>query len=200
MPMTENQFLWDGVTRGGVLYTAVFDRTWPDRARLSQEGSQLAKWVITETPVEQAKVSSARALDQFFRVGVRRYYQTPRIAEFLSDDQPDEAQRVRNSLFFEDDRWLDVESRIMFASYTISLLAVLALCLRRGALSGPERDFGVLVLTGALVNASVFSFFSSSIDRYQGRVAWVVVLTAISLLLARRSAENPGLRPVIASV
>jgi hypothetical protein len=72
-----------------------------------------------------------------------------------------------------------------------AVLWIAALAARR-RLSPSEQDMAVMVAIGLLANAAIFGGLSAPVDRYQGRVVWLLPALAATFYLSRRTAAPAG--------
>lgn len=78
------------------------------------------------------------------------------------------------------------------ALYGASLIFVVYLLFRRGAVRGPLRSFALIVLAGIIVNAVVCAGISEPAHRYGARVAFLLPLLAALLFLLGPAPQKTG--------
>ena len=76
---------------------------------------------------------------------------------------------------------------VLTATYLASLAALVGLIAARPTVRDDWAAFTVIVLVGLVANAAIFGGLSYPVDRYQGRIAWLVTLVACLAVLERRA-------------
>ena len=205
LPEPVNDFLWSTDPRRGVLAIVGV----PEQQRIASEAPAIILGTIIDHPFRQALASTADAAEQVFSVGVTEYGRPARL----------DGISTTSGFYATAKRYLDqggasraplgVASALMLAAYLASLLGLAALAadrVRRApppkwtALRGLAGD-GVAGATligvaGVVANAAICGGLSGVFDRYQGRVAWIVVLAA-AVAVSRARAPR-GVTPATA--
>lgn len=186
MPMTANEFLWDGVTRNGVRVDGWMARPVAERSRISAESRELVKRTIQDYPWWQFRAAVWNAFDQFVSSGVTRYDQSARMAEITGAQIPAETRHMQAGTFYQRPIFLAVASTVMIAFCLGSALLLLGVALVR-RWSGRWDNFatlGTVILMGAVLNAAIGGALVVVVDRYQGRLAWAMLFAAIAIVQA----------------
>ena len=204
LPEPVNDFLWSKNPRRGVLALADV----AEQQRLSSEARGIILGTILDYPVRQALASTGDFLQQFSTVGVREYGQigrdnldaiAPTSAFFGEARRYVEAGAAKRAL-------LGPASVLLMIAYFVSLLLLAGLAGRRWrrdkgpalawlrSLAADAFPAGVLIaVAGVVANAAICGALSGVFDRYQGRVAWVVVwLACLAIARRRRPVGEPS--------
>ena len=204
LPEPVNDFLWSKDPRRGVLALADV----PEQQRLSSEARGIIIGTILDYPVRQGLASAGDFLQQFSMVGVSEYGQigpdnldaiAPTSAFFGTARRYVEAGAAKRAM-------LGPESVVMMIAYFASILLLAGLAARRFRrdnvpalawlrnLAGEAFPAGALIaVVGVIANAAICGALSGVFDRYQGRVAWVVVLLAcLAIARQRWSVGDPA--------
>lgn len=189
-PMTENEFLWSTAPGEGVV--GHLDQA--DRRRLAAESNSIIIGSIARDPLAQAKVTLANMFRQNITIGVTRF-------GMLTGLEPEKAPgfapaltAYRQTRVFRHELPLALLSSIITLTYLLAFIALAVLVIRRPSLlfSGEDRARALqVIVAGVLINACIFGAVSSTADRYQGRVAWLIPLVVVVLLWRSRRA-NPA--------
>ncbi len=188
LPMTENDFLWSHDPAIGLLSAVSL----ADRIAITGQANRVVLGVVTEFPLVQARISASNFLRQLFTVGVTEYAlgpladpaQTPALADLMRRYPATPAGQ--HTLPFAR------ISAVMLAAYVASLgmLVVTLVALRqRGGPVAPRLVAIGWIVAGVVVNAAVAGILAGVFDRYQGRVAWLLPLAAISAVALWREAR-----------
>ncbi len=201
MPISENDFLWSDDPDIGLLKAVPP----AERRRIADESGRVILGTLRSYPIEQITASLGNTARQFFTVGVTEFALGPKAG-------PERAPGLGAVLRAYPDtpagRGLlpfGLISSAMLAGYGVSLvllaIAMVRLAPGRGAPWPPQLVvFGWLVV-GVVVNAAVSGVLAGVFDRYQGRVAWLIVMAAVAawLMLRARSRLAAGLQPLRAA-
>lgn len=203
MPMMAGEFLWTGTMRDGVHVPGWMEKPVPQRARISAESNEIVRRTIANDPWGQLRATLSNAVDQFLYVGVTRYDQSDTLARFLALTMASEAPRMRAGLFYERPEFLKGATAAIMISTLGSALALLIFSILRltSGHQGKLTTFAMIVLIGAGLNAALCGALAVVVDRYQGRLAWTLLFSALALgsawLTSRRAV--PHLRPAMLS-
>lgn len=200
LPEPSNTFLWSLDPKTGVIGVASLQ----DQEAILRETGPVVWGAVREHPLAQVQASAANALAQFVTVGVSDYntmnadaVATPSSTRFYPAAKAYVAARTPNDV-----AELEVMSRVMSLAYFLSLAILAGFAVSRfthpaaGAAGQPAaKDDGLLltlcvVVIGAICNALICGVLSGVFDRYQGSVAWPVVLVAG--LVTARVLTRPG--------
>ena len=153
----------------------------PDQMqRISAEESSLAWHVLLYDPWAQIRASTGNTIDQVFRVG----FSEMRLADYEILGPAEIDLNMTNP----PPRLLAALDGIQAAALTLAALALLVFAWRMPAARAPI----VLLVLGLLANAFVCGALSAPAGRYQGRVVWVVVATAMAFGLSWRESRRTG--------
>jgi hypothetical protein len=191
-PMTENEFLWSSSPGVGVV--GHLDQA--DRRRLAAEGNAIVVGAVLHDPLRQIGITLANMGRQNVTIGVTRF-------GFLGGLEPERGPEMspalteyRHSAVFQGRMPLQEISWLMTGVYGLAVAGLIALVSRRPRVFFARDDRAValqLIVAGVLLNACVFGAISSTADRYQGRVAWLIPLLLV-VLLWPRAAPSPSLK------
>lgn len=192
MPMTASDFLWDGVDRNGLHISGWNQLSVEDRARISAESKEIVRRTVMNDPWAQLRATVWNVVDQFLSAGVTRYDQNMRVASALRQPMPGEAARVEAGRFYNRPIYLRIASAIMifFALSSSALLLVACIQSWRAGRFGALPTFGAVILLGAALNAAINGALAVVVDRYQGRLAWTLVFSALALGFAYLSTRR----------
>lgn len=189
MPMTENQFLWNGAEH----MDGFAAMSGEDKARIAAEQMPIVIGTLRTHGLEQMERSGAAAVRQFFTVGITEYAVQPR------DRSPrlplySDLKAYSDSGIARRTMPLRPISLVMFGCYLLGWAVIVAAGagLRRKQEANPRSNDMIcataLAMFGILGNAVICGMISGVFDRYQARVAWLVPLFAAAILLRRRHA------------
>lgn len=187
-PMTENEFLWSPAPERGLLKVVPPQ----EAAQISREAPAVVVETVQAFPIAQLAVSSRNSLRQFVSVGVDEFDRRIDLRPGASAEESRLVRANNASAVSGGTMPLAAISAIMTVTYLAAIAALalaLPVLLRRGA----DHRLGIVVLlvTGAILNALISGVISGVFARYQGRVAWVVIVAALIavFLLRERKAE-----------
>lgn len=185
MPMTENDFLWNGVPPKTVMKTAPVET----QEAITRESEAIIKGVLTEFPLQQALISTDNVLRQFFVVGVREYGIG---VAWISKDVPgmqDVLRAYDGSRIAEHSMPLAAISLAMLITYLAGFAGIAALALGRDRSPIPRQSWEIaaVIIAGVIINAAISGAIAGVFDRYQGRLAWLIPFVALLLWLQRRA-------------
>lgn len=189
-PMSENDFLWSPLPEHGLMNVVAPEES----ALISREAPAVVIETVQAYPLAQLAASSENAVRQFFGVGVTEFGRPIKTRTGLAAEMQALLRNQQDSAVAEGWMPLPAISRVMTAAYVAALLALMLLAprlVRRGA---DERLMVALLLcAGVTLNAIVTGVLSGVFDRYQGRVAWLLLLAAAIAFfsLRERSAGAP---------
>lgn len=190
MPMTENQFLWSGDPRLGAFGAS--DHA--VRSRIAHEEKAIVVGTLSEFPLAQISASFSNAFRQFFAVGVTEYGNVPDWRNVAGSVGSGIARDYERSAIAQGRMPLHQVSLVMLVAYLgsfVCLAAAAAMHFQRRAVvnrlpsAADVSPFWIataVMLLGLIANAAVSGMLAGVFDRYQGRVAWLVVLFAIASL------------------
>jgi hypothetical protein len=192
MPMTENDFLWNGVPPKTVMKTAPVET----QEAITRESDAIIKGVLTEFPLQQALISTDNVLRQFFEVGVREYgVGVAWISKDVSGMQ-DVLRAYDGSRIAQHSMPLAAISIVILISYLAGFAGIGALAMGRDRRSIPRQSWEIAtaIIVGVMINAAISGVIAGVFDRYQGRVAWLIPFVALLLWLQWRRATTNARR------
>jgi hypothetical protein len=202
-PMSEDEFLWS--TRPGVGVVGHLGEA--DQRRLAAQSGGIVIGAIRRDPWRQAKATLGNMARQTLTIGVASYGMRTGLEPGKAPGFAAALGAYRQTRVFAGRLPLVAMSGVMTAAFVVAALAIAGVVAARPAtlFSGDERARALqIILAGVLLNACIFGAVSSVSDRYQGRVAWLVPLVAVTLLWrprqARHSREAPSAARKISSV
>ena len=172
MPDSVGAFLWSsaGIKRLDAAEMAV----------LRSDEIRIVTSAALARPLLQAEAILRHTGQQLLRTGIDEILPLPPVGADGGSSPILSADAAAFPVIAWADRWVPL----------VTLLAALGLALRLGggwlhpALVGPA----FIILAGLLVNAAIFGGLSYPVDRYQGRLAWLVpALLALDLALAPKT-------------
>lgn len=176
MPMTEEEFLYSKSK------DAYFTADLAERERVNAEASAIILGTVREHGLEQAAISAGNAVRQFFTVGVSDYGRVVELRPNAVSGAPDLAAKQKDTLMMRGEMPLVAMSQVVWVVYVASLVLLLAALslglMGRLAWSGSPVLLPILCL-GLLANAAVSGVIAGTFDRYQGRVAWLMLFAAV---------------------
>jgi len=194
LPLTENQFLWSHNPDHGIIEAAPA----ADVAAIIAEANPLVLASVSAYPLHQMTASARNFTEQFFVVGVTQYAMgplrkaadSPGLADLLTM-YPATPAGLKTFPF-------GAVSLVMLIAYAAALLVIVGSWLSSprwpsGAQSQARRAAALWLVAGLIANAAVNGVISGVFDRYQGRVAWLALLAALTILMLRRQRRE---RPV----
>lgn len=185
MPMTENEFLWTRDPATGAFGTL----DGRDRARVIAEQDDILIGTLRQEGLRQLELSMFGAVRQFFTVGIVEYGLAPR---FRSTDPAFDA-RIKSygaSAIATGTMPLKALSAVMLLSYLVGWALLIRELLRRRGRTSDDKDQRLIAAwimagIGVVINAAICGMISGIFDRYQGRVAWLMLFFALVLLTGR---------------
>lgn len=191
MPMTENEFLWvhDG-DRGAF---GTLDRK--ERLQVLNEQKAIVIGTLQMHGMRQFEVSGMAFLKQFFEVGVSEYGLAP-VANSTDPGFNLTIERYSRSAIAEGTMPLGPISATMLICYIFGwglFLWSLVARPRKGDdnLNDPLMTLWLVTGAGVIVNAAVCGMIAGVFDRYQGRVAWLMLFCGLILLTRQWRQKNP---------
>lgn len=187
LPMTENEFLWNGAAGGFASMTP------EQKRRVIAEERPIALGVARAHGWTQVRASASNAARQFLLVGVAEYALAPTVKPATARGLEAELARYQQQTIAERLLVLRPQSLLIGIGYFAALAALAVLLVtdrRRKGEAGQDRTLATaawLVAGGLVANAAICGAISGVFDRYQGRVAWAAVTLALAYLLTRRS-------------
>ena len=148
------------------------------RQRIREEELALLGQVFLDYPFAQTKSLLGNSVLQLVRVGTDDIDYARGVTDELEIDPAPASEQFRLG---------DRGEPVLLAVAAASFLALLAL-LVTGRMSATQRAMFYVICVGLLVNAAIFGGLSAPVDRYQGRVMWLVPAFLV-LVLARLSSE-----------
>jgi hypothetical protein len=197
MPMTENDFLWGLDPAKSVFATASLE----DRQRIAAEANLLVRGALMSDPWHQLVRTLANIGRQLFVTGIEEYGVMPYdVAKDDSGMRSTLMEYTRDSGIAEQTMPLRAFSVAIQLPYLLAIGALAFLFGRgRRTIEPSFWWFAAFLLAGIFLNAAVCGGVAGVFDRYQGRVAWLVPLTAICayalLRRAERTTEQAGTNP-----
>ncbi|MGB3807538.1 MAG: hypothetical protein WA936_10085 [Erythrobacter sp.] len=161
-PMPENitAFLWE---QGG--YAGASDA---QIARINEEENAILWEAFKRYPIQQTRALVRNAGLQAVKVGLDDMWTLTRPADAFPGDEiePVDAEREKPGQLLMFDRIVSVAT-------LVAVLLVLA-GMATGRIGPLGREAFVLLAVALAVNAAVFGGLSAPVDRYQGRLAWLI--------------------------
>jgi hypothetical protein len=183
LPTDEQKFIWQP---GNVWSSATPEQ----RERLRAEEMPLVLATLRAYPVQQTEASLKNALRQLVFMGPAEFIDAPYFTEATLDGiAPGVYARYRKTVQARNGMPQTFVRRVQVVVVALSAL-VIVWCLPWLVRSGERRLMGLTVVVVSVVpaNAFVTGALSALDARYQGRVAWMVVLLAALMLYRWRSA------------
>lgn len=192
LPMTAANFLWSPDPATGLLRvipmadsTAILAESWP-----------LAQAVLAAYPGTQLLASFKNSVRQFFCVGVTEFAVGPSARTPRTPGLGDALARYGESPVARGKFPFTAFSMVMTVSYVAALAALVAALVKMPmqggvAADGPRRAALGWLIAGLVLNAAISGVIAGVFDRYQGRIAWLMplaALTALAILRRRRIA------------
>lgn len=188
-PMSEAQFLWASAPGVGV----VGHLNEAELRLLASEGNAIIAGAVRQNPVRQVIATVGNMARQNITIGVTRFENVTGLEPALDPDMAPALAAYRHSAVVEKRMPLGAISWLMKAAYGLALIGLVVIVVRRSEMlfGTSDRAIGLqLILAGVLINACICGAISSTADRYQGRVAWLVPMILLVLIwpcLSRRS-------------
>jgi len=197
LPTTANNFLWSHNPANGIMHAVPT----ADAEAIGREAGALSLAVIRQYPLAQLQASLGNFLRQLACVGVTEYAQgptrgtpaTPGLGSVLTGYAATPAGR--GTLPF------GAISLVMTATYGASLLLLAGAGWQAWRQGGPTNASASArqaaigwILAGVIANAAISGVIAGVFDRYQGRIAWLVPLAALTAVAMLRQRRETGLR------
>lgn len=208
-PMTEEAFLWspfagDMAQRppGPAPYKSWNELPDAERAAISAEATQIVVATLKRYPVEQLAASVGNSLHQLVEQDLRKFGRE-RIVSLVHDmlrfsRLKADAARYRQSAIGTGDFPLGGLSQLWLGVYLAAALAIpLALGIahrRRQSVDPRLLVFVAVLMLAVVINAAIGGAISIVVGRYQSRVAWLVLLSAIILVRQLQTGLTPSQR------
>jgi len=181
-PRHVRDFLW---SENGVRYRATPDQM----ERIRAEESTIVRRAAMEYPVHQLRRSATNIFLQLFDFGTDDLVFSERIVGGVDDPS---VVHVHSDI-----RVLKtVSEAVIYLTFAASIFLLFAL---RRRLRSVEVAVVSVALVGLLANAAVCGILSAVTDRYQGRVAWIVPVLALTIWLRVRAEDKPATATNVAS-
>jgi hypothetical protein len=189
-PLTEGEVLWTKplLTRPGAEKFASWARLPPaERRAISAEANGIVLKAAMRYPVEQVSATLGNIARQLVDLNVVKFgwtnirvksYEATTGKIFASEGERYKATRIWAGTFplkFVSGLWLAVY--LAAAGAIVIMLAIARQ--RRVKIDDATRIFVTTVITGVLMNAAISATFSATVGRYQSRLSWLVLLSAI---------------------
>lgn len=216
LPLTADEFLWTRDAAASPLPPGATPfQPWQalppaDRRRISAESGAIVQAAVARYPVEQLGRSTGNALRQLVDHDLAKFGWPTitgaidgllRDAGFGAEAGHYAATRIGSGTFP-----LGFLSRLWLAVYLVSAVAVAAMLViarrRRIAIDRATLIFVATVLLAVALNAAICAAAAVTVGRYQSRMAWLVLLSAILLGHAlagarlNRSRRGPPASPI----
>lgn len=202
-PMTEGDVLWSSIGRQtlpGELPFLGWARLPPaEQFAIGGEANDIVLEAVKRYPMEQMVASLRNSAEQLVYVDIRKfgwpliYNQASSITEntiFASEGEYYKTTRISEGSF-PLGQLSDLWQAIYFA--TAASIVVMLLFAKRlgGPIDANTRRFVTTLIVGVVINAAVNGSLSSIVGRYQSRLSWLVLLSAILIGHALRRAKAP---------
>lgn len=186
-PMTENEFLWSPYPDQGLMNVVPPEES----AQITREAPAVVIETVQTYPFAQAAASTRNAVRQFIGVGVDEFDRALKPWPGISPDMRALLSANQRSAVAQRNMPLPAISQIMSIAY-LAAIAVIALLLPRLLRLRGDQRLGIVLLlcAGVAINAAVTGVVSGVFERYQGRVAWLLIAAAVAagfMLGERRS-------------
>jgi hypothetical protein len=190
MPMSENQFLWSHDRRLGAFGQA----TPAEREKIIAEAPGIVIGTLKEHLPLQVVVTSWNVIRQFFCVGVNELGNVRGLAPDMAISFRDALTAYPTTAVGQRTMPLGAISWMMLVTYLLGLMGLVATTVafaaRRRTVWAPAKvGIGALLL-GLIFNAVLSGAVSGVFDRYQGRVAWLVVFAVLVALAGQSPATR----------
>lgn len=184
LPMSEEAFLWNGTTTAP--WAALPNET---RLAINAEAKPILRAVVTRHPLQQISASLgnfgrqlvSQDLSKFARPSVLQGMEdVARFSRYRQEMADYQATRIWQKAFP-----LTGLSALWLIVHLAAIAAIGVLWRRQGRHSDafePTKVFILTVLVALLANAAIHGMFSIVVGRYQSRIAWLALFSAIVLI------------------
>ena len=178
LPIEVDEFLW---SRHSVYSVLTID----EKIELSQEQIPLFVQTVLYDPLGQIAATSKNIFLQATSVGLWEF-STPELWEpVLRPFFGDHFQMIRETVAFKHGFPGHVLGGIHFVVYLAAIVVLIGILSSRCARRHPEKyKFALAIIACVLANAVIVGALGTTHDRYQARVAWLVVLAALFLCVS----------------
>jgi hypothetical protein len=203
-PLTEGDVLWDRSGRqlpGQAPFIGWFKLPLEERAAVSAEANTIVLEALKRYPAEQVVASLGNFAEQLVFLDLQKFgwkliYEQAASATGNSIFAA-EGEKYKQTRIWAETFPLGLVSRVWLAVYLAAagaIIALLAVASRRGiSIDSASQTFVGTLITGVILNAAVCATFSATVGRYQSRLSWLVLLSAILIghLVARARVKAP---------
>lgn len=189
LPSDVNTILWSRDPKTG--FYGALDLA--EQRRVASEAGGIVIASVAKYPFQQLGASARNFAEQLVLVGVTQFgINTDHARSVATGRAAAKLPPWRDTAIGRGDLSLALISGVMLLAYLASAMVGFAAVVVTHATFAPVR-LTAWLLAGAIVNAAVNGVLAGVFDRYQGRVAWLVVIAALAGLAAwrDRSASQP---------
>lgn len=201
LPLSANELLWNpqaSKVTGETTPTGWANLPPAERLAISREANTIALRAFLRYPLQQVTTSLGNWANQSVNLDIEKFgwpettvssYRLMRDSDFAPEGEQYKASRIATGTFP-----LGLLSGLWFAVYLLSAIAIVGMVLtawrRQLSIDLETRLFVGTAITGIILNAAVCGILSSGVGRYQSRVSWLLLLSAILLAHALRRATG----------